>query len=84
VPRPPASGPSSPRGVTVAAVGPGPVATELYAKTGAAYEAQMIARTPLDRIGQPEDIADAVAFLAGDQGGWITGQAILVAGGMRV
>jgi len=44
----------------------------------------MIARTPLDRIGQPEDIADAVAFLAGDQGGWITGQAILVAGGMRV
>jgi len=44
----------------------------------------MIARTLLDRIGQPEDIADAVAFLAGDQGRWITGQAILVAGGMRV
>jgi 3-oxoacyl-[acyl-carrier protein] reductase len=41
------------------------------------------ARTPLGRIGQPEDIAPAAVFLAGPDSGWITGETLLIAGGLR-
>jgi 3-oxoacyl-[acyl-carrier protein] reductase len=43
---------------------------------------QVIAMTPFGRLGQPADIADAVAFLAGDDARWITGQNIRVSGGL--
>ena len=43
---------------------------------------QLVARTPLGRIGQPRDIANVVAFLASEESGWITGQVIPVAGGL--
>jgi 3-oxoacyl-[acyl-carrier protein] reductase len=43
----------------------------------------MIARTPLGRLGAPADVADAVAFLAGDDARWITGQVIATAGGLK-
>ena len=43
----------------------------------------MEARTPLGRIGQPEDIAPAVVFLATEDSAWITGESLLVSGGLR-
>jgi 3-oxoacyl-[acyl-carrier protein] reductase len=47
------------------------------------FKAQVLPQTPLGRVGQPRDIADVVSFLASDEAGWITGQIIPVAGGMR-
>jgi 3-oxoacyl-[acyl-carrier protein] reductase len=44
---------------------------------------QLEAQTPLGRIGQPHDIAPAVVFLASSGAGWITGETLLVAGGLR-
>lgn len=70
------------RGITANAVAPGPVATGLYlkGKTPAELEAAA-ARSPLGRLGEPDDIAGAVAFLASPQGGWVNGQTILINGG---
>jgi 3-oxoacyl-[acyl-carrier protein] reductase len=47
------------------------------------FKKQLLPRTPLGRIGQPQDIATVVSFLASDDAGWITGQIIPVAGGLR-
>lgn len=71
------------RGITVNAVAPGPVATELFL-TGKseALVAQMAKMNPLERLGQPEDIAAVVSFLAGPDGGWINGQVLRANGGM--
>ena len=70
------------RGISVNAVAPGPVATELFlqGKSDALIE-QIVKQAPLERIGQPEDIAQAVAFLAGPGGAWVNGQVIRVNGG---
>jgi 3-oxoacyl-[acyl-carrier protein] reductase len=67
-----------PFGITVNTVAPGPVQTGYIAAT---FEAQLVATIPLRRIGQPEDIADVVVFLASDQARWLTGQVIKVSGG---
>jgi 3-oxoacyl-[acyl-carrier protein] reductase len=70
------------RGVTVNAVAPGPVETSLFV-TGKS-EAQLQAareRSPLGRLGQPDDIAGVVAFLAGPDAGWVNGQVIRANGG---
>ena len=73
-----------PRGVTVNAVAPGPVETEmLRAALDEATTQGMIARTPLGRLGAPADIADAVAFLASPDARWVTGQVIETAGGIN-
>jgi 3-oxoacyl-[acyl-carrier protein] reductase len=71
-----------PRGITVNTVLPGPVRTDalLAAGLGASTEA-MAARTPLGRIGEPDDIAEIVAFLASDAARWVTGQALHAGGG---
>ncbi|MDW8845134.1 SDR family oxidoreductase [Erwinia sp. MMLR14_017] len=71
------------RQITVNAVAPGPVATELFL-TGKSEELiQNLANlNPMQRLGQPDDIAAVVAFLAGDQSGWINGQVIRANGGM--
>jgi 3-oxoacyl-[acyl-carrier protein] reductase len=45
--------------------------------------ANLLPQTPLGRIGQPRDIANVVSFLASDEAGWSTGQAIPVSGGLR-
>jgi len=70
------------RNVTVNAVAPGPVATELFlaGKTEAQIE-QMSKLPPLERLGQPEDIAGVVSFLAGPDGGWVNGQIVRANGG---
>jgi 3-oxoacyl-[acyl-carrier protein] reductase len=72
------------RGITVNAVAPGIVDTAMLARNLTEPErAAMIATTALRRIGQPGDIAKVVAFLASDDGGWITGQVIDVDGGLQ-
>jgi len=79
-------------GITVNNVGPGYTATErlkhLIAKrsqeldtTTAEFEARFAAETPLNRLGQPEEVADAIVWLASDRASFITGQTLLVDGG---
>jgi 3-oxoacyl-[acyl-carrier protein] reductase len=67
-----------PRGIRVNAVAPGPVQTGWIADD---LVEQVSAIVPLGRVGTPEDIADAVVFLASHQARWITGQVLQVAGG---
>ncbi|MGH8148167.1 MAG: SDR family oxidoreductase [Rhodanobacteraceae bacterium] len=71
------------RGITVNAIAPGPVATELFLK-GKSDEliAQIANQAPMERIGQPEEIASAVSFLAGPDGAWVNSQVIRVNGGL--
>jgi 3-oxoacyl-[acyl-carrier protein] reductase len=64
---------------------PGSVETEGTHATGiigSDFEKQLVAKTPLGRIGQPEDIAKAAVFLASDESAWITGELISVSGGI--
>jgi 3-oxoacyl-[acyl-carrier protein] reductase len=71
------------RGISVNAVAPGPVATELFLDGKSPELIDHLAKmNPLERLGQPEDIAGVVAFLAGPEGGWINGQTIRANGGM--
>jgi 3-oxoacyl-[acyl-carrier protein] reductase len=70
------------RGITVNAVAPGFVLTELTQDLPEALQAQITERTPLGRFGTPQEIADAVAFLASDEAGYITGQILAVDGGL--
>ena len=71
------------KNITVNAVAPGPTATALYldGKTPEVIERASKA-APLERLGQPEDIASAVSFLAGADGGWINGQTLRANGGV--
>jgi 3-oxoacyl-[acyl-carrier protein] reductase len=71
------------RGVSVNAVAPGPTATALFLE-GKPQEVidRMAKMPPLERLGQPEDTAALVAFLAGPDGGWVNGQTVRVNGGM--
>lgn len=70
------------RGITVNAVAPGPVATELFLNGKSPELIETIARfAPLERLGEPEDIANVVAALAGSDSGWINGQTVFVNGG---
>ena len=71
------------RSITVNAVAPGPTGTDLFLD-GKSPEliARMAKMNPLERLGTPEDIASAVAFLAGPDGGWINGQVLRANGGM--
>lgn len=71
------------RWITVNTVAPGPVATELFF-AGKTEErvAQLAKIPPLERLGQPDDIAQVIAFLASDAGGWVNGQLIRANGGV--
>jgi 3-oxoacyl-[acyl-carrier protein] reductase len=76
-----------PRKIRVNSINPGLVITEGTHTAGLAdsdFEKDAIARTPLGRAGQPEDIALPVAFLASDDARWITGETIFVSGGAAV
>src|SRR3982074_3571747 len=70
------------RNVTVNAVAPGPVATELFLKGKSEEQVAEIAKmAPLERLGQPDDIASVVSFLAGADAGWVNSQVLRANGG---
>jgi 3-oxoacyl-[acyl-carrier protein] reductase len=71
------------RDVTVNAVAPGPTATDMFLDgKDEALIANLASQNPLERLGQPEDIARVVAFLAGGEGHWVNGQVLRANGGM--
>ena len=74
-----------PRGITVNTVSPGATDTDMFHESNppGAKDA-MVGITALGRLGQPEDIADVVAFLAGPDGRWMTGQNLLASGGLLI
>jgi 3-oxoacyl-[acyl-carrier protein] reductase len=75
-----------PRKIRVNAVAPGPVDTEGtrgVGLIGSELEKQLVAITPLGRLGQPRDVARVVVFLASDEAGWLTGAWISASGGLR-
>lgn len=70
------------RGVTVNAVAPGYIETDMTAQLGEQVAQKILADIPLGRLGQPSDIAHAVAFLCSDRASYMTGQTLVVDGGM--
>ncbi len=77
----------APFGITVNAIGPGPIATELFTSgnpPGHPKTIKIIQNIPVQRMGQPADVAHAVASLLDDRAGFITGQIHFVCGGMTV
>jgi 3-oxoacyl-[acyl-carrier protein] reductase len=71
------------RNITVNAIAPGPTATKLFLDGKPAEVVDRLAKlAPLERLGQPQDIAAAVAFLAGPDGAWINGQTLRANGGI--
>lgn len=72
-----------PRGITVNAVAPGPVETQFFLQGKSEEQVQAIkGMNPFKRLGQPQDIARVVAFLASPEAGWINGQVIRANGGV--
>src|SRR5579864_6231253 len=70
------------RNITVNAVAPGPVGTDLFLKGKTQVQVEELSKlAPLERLGQPEDIANVVSFLAGPDGGWVNGQVLRANGG---
>ncbi len=72
------------RGITVNAVAPGFIETDMTADLPDAARQGIIGQTPLGRIGSPEEVAAAVVFLASEEASYITGQVLRVNGGMHV
>jgi 3-oxoacyl-[acyl-carrier protein] reductase len=72
------------RGVTVNAVAPGFIETDMTAAVRNAAEAEIKKKIPVRRLGKPEDIANAVAFLASDEASYITGQVLRIDGGLTL
>ena len=75
-----------PRKIRVNSINPGVVETEgtnAAGFVGGEFEQQIIAQTPLGRTGQPDDIAPVAVFLASDESRWVTGDLLVVSGGLR-
>ena len=72
------------RNITVNAIAPGMIATEMVEAIPDKTREGMVKSIPMRRIGEPKDVANAVAFLAGEDAGYITGQVLCVDGGMAV
>ncbi len=70
------------RGITVNAVAPGFIESDMTAKLGEVVMDEVRKRIPANRVGKPEDVAAAVLFLASKAAGYITGQTLVVDGGM--
>ena len=70
------------RGITVNAVAPGFIETDMTAVLSDKVKEFMLSMVPLKRAGTPQDVADAITFLASDQAAYITGQVLHVTGGM--
>jgi NAD(P)-dependent dehydrogenase (short-subunit alcohol dehydrogenase family) len=71
-------------GVRVNAVAPGVVRTHLAKTLWEPFEAQLSEALPLKRIGEPDDIADVITFLASGASRWLTGQTLVVDGGAQI
>jgi 3-oxoacyl-[acyl-carrier protein] reductase len=70
------------RNVTVNGVAPGPVATELFLQGKTQEQIEQLSKlAPIERLGEPLDIARVVSFLAGEDGGWINAQVLRTNGG---
>jgi 3-oxoacyl-[acyl-carrier protein] reductase len=70
------------RNITVNAVAPGPVATDLFLKDKTPEQVEHLRKlAPMERLGEPADIAGAVSFLVGHDGGWVNGQVLRANGG---
>ncbi len=75
-----------PRKIRVNSINPGGVETEGFVSAGLSgsdFEKQLTAETPLGRFGQPDDIAPVAVFLASPDSAWITGETLIVSGGLR-
>jgi|SRR5438309_1830310 len=73
-----------PRKIRVNSVNPGPIETEGAQAAGLSERFKAFAAvTPLGRVGQPDDIAPAVVFIASEDSHWITGESLYVTGGLR-
>lgn len=76
-----------PHGITANAIGPGPIRTELFTRANPADSPRtraIIEAVPVRRMGEPEDVANAAAFLLDARSGFVTGQVLYVCGGMTV
>ena len=73
---------AAPRGITVNAIAPGFIMTDMTSVLTEEQCSEMLAHIPLNRLGEPEDIAQSVVFLASEAGDYITGQTLHVNGGM--
>ncbi|HIR28170.1 MAG TPA: 3-oxoacyl-[acyl-carrier-protein] reductase [Candidatus Choladousia intestinigallinarum] len=74
----------APRGITVNAIAPGYIESDMTAVLPDKVKESVLSQVPLGRMGKPEDIAQAAVFLASDQASYITGQTLLVDGGMGI
>jgi 3-oxoacyl-[acyl-carrier protein] reductase len=75
-----------PKKIRVNSINPGMIETEGAHAAGfleTEFPKQVVAQTPLGRIGQPQDIGKVAAFFASDDSGWVTGETLLISGGMR-
>jgi 3-oxoacyl-[acyl-carrier protein] reductase len=70
------------RGITVNCVAPGFIATDMTKDLPEEHKANLVSKVPAARLGEPEEIAAAVAFLTSDAAGYITGETLHVNGGM--
>lgn len=70
------------RGITINCVAPGFIDTDMTRELSVEQRAAMLANIPAERLGQPEEVADLVAFLAAPGAGYISGQTIHINGGM--
>tara|TARA_E500000331_G_C17131846_1_gene658586 strand:- start:662 stop:970 length:309 start_codon:yes stop_codon:yes gene_type:complete len=70
------------RGVTVNCIAPGFIETDMTRELGEDQAEVLLARVPLGRLGNPQEVAALVNFLAGDEAGYITGETIHINGGM--
>lgn len=74
----------APKGITINAVAPGFIDTEMTARIPDRVKEKLLARIPQGRSGRPEEVAGVVAFLASDDAGYVNGQTLNVNGGMYV
>jgi 3-oxoacyl-[acyl-carrier protein] reductase len=71
------------RDIAVNAIAPGPTAAELFLNDKTPEQIEHLAKVPpMERLAQPEDMANVVAFLVGPDAGWVDGQTLRVNGGM--